>query len=72
MVSEGCFEFTCSRRAETDVTLQSKNRLLISLAAANTYSERIFFLISLQARQIDGSMVFPFLNMVPDKLIGDP
>jgi hypothetical protein len=36
IVSEGCFESIWRERAETEVTLHSKNRLLILFAAANT------------------------------------
>lgn len=46
MVWHGCLEPACKRRIDTAATLQSRNRLLISLAAANTYSERTFDLLS--------------------------
>src|ERR1051326_1869510 len=50
IVSEDCLEPICIRRADTEAILQSKNRLLISLAAANTYSERM--LISYPASRL--------------------
>lgn len=41
MLSDDCLEPICKRLAETEVTLQSRNRLLISFAAAKTYSDRM-------------------------------